>query len=95
MGIEQAPVIAYSKTYFFPDDSMRQRIINCVKYCQILSRYDVPFVNRLVEAGILDISSTCLNDIAMSKTQPIFSLCHEKTIYECKLRHTFRKVNGG
>lgn len=98
-GITMSQAKRYSKMYFSQDESQSPAIIGTVKWCQVLSRHAIPFMDKLIESKILLKQNASLNNIALSKTQPIFYVCKENSLYECRLTHascqTMAEVSSG
>ena len=76
-----------AKTYFSHDESLHPHFVRTIKYCQLMGKSSLPFVDCLIKNNIIVPSNFQVTNIVLSGTQLIFCVCTKDIIYECKLSH--------
>jgi hypothetical protein len=82
----------YATEYSILNNGDSPKVVKTVKYCQVMGRHAIPFVDMLIESKKIARSTVSWNNVVLSLTQPIFCVVSDNVVYECKLTHTSCKV---
>jgi len=80
--------------YVAEHDGGGPRVVKTAKYCQVMGKHAIPFVDELIKKGHIRKERVSWNNVVLSLTQPIFCVASEDILYECKLTHTSCKIMG-
>jgi hypothetical protein len=82
----------YATEYSTLNDGDSPKILKTVKYCQVMGKHAIPFVDMLIESKRILRQNVSWNNVVLSLTQPIFCVASDNVVYECKLTHTSCRV---
>lgn len=82
----------YTNDYAAMNNGDHPKVLKTVKYCQVMGKHSIPFVDMLIDKSYISKSSVSWNNVVLSLTQPIFCVISKGMAYECKLSHGSCKV---
>jgi hypothetical protein len=86
-GVYSIDANRYATEYSLDNDGDCPTILKTVKYCQVMGKHAIPFVDMIIEKGYVSKDKVSWNNVVLSLTQPIFCVVSKDIAYECKLSH--------
>ena len=91
-GMYMVTANRHAYRYASLNDGDSPKVLKTVKYCQVMGKHAIPFVDMLIDNLDISRANVSWNNVILSLTQPIFCVVSDGIAYECKLSHGSCKV---